>query len=136
MFVNYEQSSLDCLLVLFFFKLFAGRCKPLTILMCRGLHYNMTLFPNFFNQTQAEASSEIVQFSPLVRYGCSTELPLLLCFLYAPPCNVPRLPCRELCNRVKNSCLPVLTEFGIPWPTSIACDKFPSARQGTECIGA
>lgn len=113
-----------------------GKCKPLTISLCSAMHYNMTLFPNFFNQTQEEASAEIGQFFPLVRYGCSSELSLLLCSLYAPPCSEPHLPCRELCNRVKNGCLPVLTEFGIPWPTNIACDKFPSARRRPKCIVA
>lgn len=105
--------------------------------MCDGLHYNMTLFPNFFNHgTQGEAFSEIISFRPLVQFGCASELSLFLCSLYAPPCNVPRRPCKELCERIKNSCLPVLQEFGMPWPKKIACDKFPSAGKGADCIGA
>ena len=135
MFINNDRQVL-IVSVYCSFLLFAGRCKPLTISLCSSMHYNMTLFPNFFNQTQGEASAEIGQFLPLVHYGCSSELPLLLCSLYAPPCSEPRLPCRELCNRVKNGCLPVLTEFGIPWPTNMPCDNFPSAKRGTKCIVA
>ncbi|XP_078383094.1 uncharacterized protein LOC144665681 isoform X2 [Oculina patagonica] len=114
-----------------------GQCEALAIPMCGAMHYNMTLFPNFFNhETQKEAATEIKSFLPLVRYGCSPEMSLFLCSLYAPPCSVPRRPCKELCKRVQRSCLPVLKEFGIPWPQRMACDKFPATEEASNCIGA
>lgn len=125
------------LLLFSLFLHFVGRCEALAIPMCGELHYNMTLFPNFFNhQTQDEAALEIKSFLPLLRYGCSPEMSLFLCSLYAPPCSVPRRPCKELCKRVQSSCLPVLEEFGIPWPQRIACEKFPAAGSASDCIGA
>lgn len=127
----------------FFFLLFAGRCEPLSIPVCSGLHYNMTLVPNTFNHpTQQEAASNIhplFQYSP---YGdspwndCSPELPLFVCSLHAPPCSVPRKPCRELCERVRKSCLLQLQKHGYSWPENMACDKFPNAENEADCIGA
>ena len=104
--------------------------------MCKGLNYNMTMVPNFFNhKTQQKAASEL---HPLFYLGmnCSHEMTLFVCSLYAPPCGVPYKPCRELCRRVQRHCLRFMEMFGYPWPEDVTCDKFPAAGQGTECIEA
>lgn len=112
-----------------------GKCETTTIPICKGLqHFNMTLFPNFLNHdTRDEAALEVQQFSPLVQFGCSPDLSFFLCSLYAPSCSAPFKPCRDLCISVKKGCLPILEEFGIPWPEKFACDKFPAAGPGTQC---
>lgn len=123
--------------------LFAGRCEPLTIAVCSSLHYNMTLVPNTFNhRTQQEAASNIHPFFQYSPHGnslwndCSPELPLFVCSLHAPPCGVPRKPCRELCDRVRNSCLHQLQKHGYSWPENMACNKLPTAGNEADCIGA
>lgn len=141
----FQISNLRVPSLLIHFLLFTGRCEPLTIPLCSGLPYNMTLVPNTFNhQTQQEAASKI---HPLFLHSpysdssspwndCSPELPLFVCSLHAPPCSVPRKPCRELCERVRNSCLHQLQQYGYPWPENMACDKFSNAGNETDCIGA
>ena len=90
----------------------------------------MTEFPNFFHHTtQAEASLEVHQFSPLVQVNCSPDLAFFLCSLYAPICSnldKPPPPCRELCVRVRTGCLPLLLKFGFNWPEKMKCETFPS----------
>ena len=116
-------------------KSFAGRCEALTLPLCQDLHYNMTLFPNFFNHhKQEEAALEVHHFFPLVKIGCSPDLSLFLCSLYAPSCIAPFKPCRDLCISVRRGCLPLMQRFGFTWPKNMACDNFPIAGQGTECI--
>lgn len=99
----------------------------------------MTVFPNFFrHNTQKEATLEVHQFWPLVRLNCSAELSFFLCSLYAPVCTVldsPPPPCRSLCSRVRRGCEPTLLEFGLTWPESMACEKFPYLGDGV-CIEA
>ena len=105
-------------------------CEELRVPLCRQAQYNSTLFPNAFNHaTQEEAALEVHQFYPLVKSNCSSELTTFLCSLYAPICTIlpgPVPPCRELCTRVKDACLPVLLNFGFSWSQQLACDQFPS----------
>ena len=97
----------------------------------------MTEFPNFFrHKTQAEASLEVQQFSPLVQINCSPDLAFFLCTLYTPICtslDKPPLPCRELCVRVREGCLPLLLKFNFKWPEAMNCEQF-SRRGDSICI--
>ena len=86
------------------------------------------------HRTQNEAALEVHQFFPLVKVGCSPDLATLLCSVYAPPCSGPRKPCRELCNRARSGCLPIMKGVGIPWPESLACEKFPAGGSGKLCF--
>ena len=107
--------------------------------LCRGLAYNNTAFPNFFNhETQDEAVLEVQQFYPLVQVNCSSYLTLFLCSLYAPICtelfaSLP--PCQELCTQVRDGCRPLMLKFGFKWPKTFLCDKFPKFEEGGICIG-
>ena len=98
----------------------------------------MTVFPNsFHHKTQEEAALEVHQFHPLVLINCSSYLTLFLCSLYVPICTVlprPPPPCRGLCNRVKEGCLPLLLKYGFSWPESMACEKFPERTGPGICL--
>ena len=37
-----------------------------------------------------------------------------------------------MCIHVRDSCLPVLDEFGYAWPTILECDQFPT---DAPCVG-
>lgn len=113
-----------------------GRCEALVIPLCSDLQQNMTLFPNILNhRTQEEAALEVHQFFPLVKVGCSPYLAQFLCSVYAPPCEEPRQPCRELCNQAREGCEALMQRFGFTWPGILACNKFPTRHNGTNCIG-
>ena len=117
---------------------FSGKCEVISIPICKNVPYNMTVFPNYFKQkTQEEAALEVHQFFPLVQVNCSVDLAFFLCSLYAPLCSsldVPPLPCRELCLRVRRGCLPLLQQYGYQWPHSMACDRFPWGGGQDVCI--
>ena len=113
-------------------------CEPLTIPLCRSLPYNTTIFPNFLNHTtQDEAALYVHQFYPLVKVGCSEHISLFLCAVYAPVCTVLGSavpPCRSLCNSARLGCEDVMKRFGVKWPESLNCERFPEL--GSEiCVG-
>ena len=112
------------------------KCEPLDIPFCNGLPYNTTVFPNTIgHDTQMEAELDVNQYSPLAIVGCSRDLVLFVCSVYAPNCvlDKPILPCRSLCNSVRNGCEELMKLFGFGWPANFSCDRFPST--GEECIG-
>ncbi|KAF7380829.1 hypothetical protein HZH66_014205 [Vespula vulgaris] len=107
-----------------------GACEPIRIEMCRGLGYNVTAMPNLVgHEIQGDADFTLQTFSPLIQYGCSAQLHLFLCSVYAPMCTEkvpsPIGPCRGLCEQVRARCFPVLQGFGFPWPAALNCSKFP-----------
>lgn len=111
------------------------KCEDLTISHCHVLPYNKTSFPNHLkHHSQEEAELEVNSFAPLVNVNCSQEFQSFVCFLYAPPCDGPRLPCKELCYRVREACLSLMQGFGFGWPDEIDCDRFPSSGNGTKCM--
>ncbi|EDO35751.1 predicted protein [Nematostella vectensis] len=114
------------------------RCEPVTIPLCTGLQYNMTIFPNTLkHRTQEEAALEVHQFFPLVKVDCSKDLAFFLCSVYAPVCTVletPLPPCRSLCLTVRSGCEGLMKRFGFTWPDSLSCERFP--KLGDEiCVG-
>ncbi|XP_066603094.1 frizzled-4 [Prorops nasuta] len=110
-----------------------GVCEPIRIEMCRGLGYNETTMPNLVgHEIQGDADFTLQTFSPLIQYGCSAQLHLFLCSVYAPMCTekvpFPIGPCKGLCEQVRARCFPVLQGFGFPWPAALNCSKFPPAN--------
>ena len=109
-------------------------------------HYNSTYFPNDRFSSQAGAERQFNQFQDLVRTNCSAYLVTFLCSRYFPPCsphwnNVNYvLPCRELCEKVKSDCEPVLQQYvsNAKWPNELSCDAFQSINNtkssGIPCI--
>ena len=124
----------SCTLEKFVCFFFSGNCEVISIPICKNVPYNMTVFPNYFqHKTQNEAALEVHQFFPLVQ----VNLALFLCSLYAPLCSsldVPPLPCRQLCLRVRRGCLPLLQQYGYQWPEIMACNRFPWGGGQAVCI--
>lgn len=104
-------------------------CENLSTDMCKGLGYNQTYTPNYFNQrTQWKAVLQLKQYWPLVRYQCSSDLQFFLCSLYTPICDANQetvVPCRSVCERAKAGCEPIMHRFGYPWPAQLKCVQFP-----------
>ncbi|XP_026374067.1 frizzled-4 [Ursus maritimus] len=106
------------------------RCDPIRISMCQNLGYNVTKMPNLVgHELQTDAELQLTTFTPLIQYGCSSQLQFFLCSVYVPMCtekiNIPIGPCGGMCLSVKRRCEPVLKEFGFAWPESLNCSKFP-----------
>ncbi|XP_066555381.1 frizzled-4 [Amia ocellicauda] len=106
------------------------QCDPIRISMCQDLGYNVTKMPNLVgNVLQSDAELQLTTFTPLIQYGCSSQLKFFLCSVYVPMCtdkvNIPIGPCGSMCLSVKRKCLPVLTEFGFVWPEPLNCSLFP-----------
>lgn len=108
----------------------ARNCEVITYANCKVLGYNMTYMPNqFHNENQTEAGTEVNQFQPLFGSKCSPDLQFLICSLYFPICTPgydgPIPPCRSVCQRSKNGCLPILAQYGFNWPERLNCDRLP-----------
>nr|XP_046172469.1 frizzled-4-like [Oncorhynchus gorbuscha] len=106
-------------------------CDPIRIAMCQDLGYNVTKMPNLVgNVLQSDAELQLTTFTPLIQYGCSSQLKFFLCAVYVPMCTdkvpIPIGPCGSMCLSVKRKCLPVLIEFGFVWPELLNCSLFPS----------
>lgn len=53
-------------------------CDPIRISMCQGLGYNVTKMPNLVgNVLQSDAELQLTTFTPLIQYGCSSQLKVL-----------------------------------------------------------
>ncbi|CAP39007.2 Protein CBR-CFZ-2 [Caenorhabditis briggsae] len=107
-----------------------GKCEQITIPLCKGIGYNMTLFPNSYgHEKQEEAGLEVHQFYPLVEVGCFQHLKFFLCTMYTPICqenyDKPILPCMELCVEARNKCSPIMAKYGFRWPETLSCDALP-----------
>ncbi|XP_071801085.1 frizzled-4-like [Asterias amurensis] len=118
------------------------KCMPITIKLCHDLGYNVTRMPNLVgHEMQNDAELQLQTFTPLIQYGCSSNLRFFLCSVYVPLCtekvDIPIGACRPMCERVKNKCEPVLKEFGFMWPQSLNCSKFPPRNdERTMCMEA
>lgn len=59
-------------------------CDPIRISMCQNLGYNVTKMPNLVGHVlQSDAELQLTTFSPLIQYGCSSQLRVGL-----PACRV------------------------------------------------
>lgn len=126
--------------ILFLFNL-AGTCEPITISLCQNVGYEYTSVPNLMGHTnQEDAGSEVSQFYPLVKVGCSDVLGSFLCAMYAPKCVAGQTsvqpPCKELCQKARQGCEALMVRFGYSWPQSLDCDTLPEKPVGgspTKC---
>uniref|UniRef100_UPI00358F160B frizzled-5-like n=1 Tax=Myxine glutinosa TaxID=7769 RepID=UPI00358F160B len=107
------------------------RCDEITVPMCRGVGYNFTVMPNAFkHRSQDEAGLEVHQFWPLVEIECSPDLRFFLCSLYTPIClhdySKPLPPCRAVCQRAREGCAPLMSQYGFAWPERMRCERLPA----------
>ncbi|CAG0923803.1 unnamed protein product, partial [Notodromas monacha] len=110
-----------------------GKCEQIHLELCQDIGYNLTSMPNLIDhETQEDAAVSLETFRPLIKIGCSSKLRIFLCAVHAPMCTekveTPIGPCRNLCNSVRDKCLPVLEQFGYTWPVALNCSAFPPAN--------
>ncbi|KAK1786159.1 hypothetical protein P4O66_017873, partial [Electrophorus voltai] len=111
-------------------------CKPVpnTMSLCHGIGYEHMRLPNLLGHDSArEAQQQSAAWIPLVTKQCHGDTRKFLCSLFAPVClpelTAPVRPCRSLCERVRDGCLPVMSAFGFPWPDTFNCSRFPVGAQ-------
>lgn len=104
---------------------------PPNMTLCKSVGYSRMVLPNFL---QHESLREVIQqanvWVSLVNTDCHPDIQRFLCSLYAPVClkshqeaKIP--PCWELCDQVRNACLPRMRLFGFDWPEIVQCKQFP-----------
>ncbi|XP_041075487.1 secreted frizzled-related protein 2 [Polyodon spathula] len=109
-----------------------SNCKPIptTLLLCHDIEYSDMRLPNLLgHETMKEVLQQASSWIPLVQKQCHPDTKKFLCSLFAPVCldelDEPIQPCRTLCERVEQSCAPVMSAFGYPWPDMLNCSRFP-----------
>lgn len=110
-------------------------CEPNQIEMCNGFNIAKGSLPNFFQQGDAKKIAiEMENYRLLLRSNCSPNLRFFICGVYKPFCvsnNRPVvLPCRELCEEVKQACGAKYKElyYGLRWPSKFQCHRFPAVN--------
>ncbi|NP_001295552.1 uncharacterized protein LOC100632403 precursor [Amphimedon queenslandica] len=105
--------------------------------------YNMTVYPTLNGlSNQKEAAKQLDDFIPHIkRAECSEYALLFLCSYHAPICqevsqgkHYTVSPCKSLCNKVYDDCLPFLTKENITWPEHLECHNFHS-NKSNDCFG-
>lgn len=117
-----------------------SRCQEISIPMCKGIGYNMTAMPNIFHHdSQEEAGLEVHQFWPLVEINCSDDLKFFLCSIYTPICmedyTRPLPACRQVCERAKTGCAPIMKQYNFDWPDRMNCEELPLFKEQTVSSG-
>ncbi|KAG9344073.1 hypothetical protein AGOR_G00190450 [Albula goreensis] len=109
-----------------------SNCKPIpeTLHLCHDIEYAEMRLPNLLgHETMNEVLQQASSWIPLVQKQCHPDTRKFLCSLFAPVClddlDEPIQPCRSLCESVKESCAPVMSAFGFPWPDMLECTRFP-----------
>nr|XP_056713723.1 secreted frizzled-related protein 4 [Euleptes europaea] len=114
-------------------------CEPVRIPLCRRMPWNLTRMPNHLHHgTQDNAALAVEQYHELVAAACSPVLRFFLCAMHAPLCapevlREPVQPCRSLCQRARDGCLPLLRRYNHSWPHALACDHLPQYERAV-CI--
>ncbi|XP_067653914.1 uncharacterized protein [Haliotis asinina] len=109
-------------------------CERNPIPLCQNLTFSQGSLPNMFLQCKVEEiEAEMQQFQDLLRTNCSPHLRFFMCGIYMPYCvraETPfALPCREICEDVRQSCERVYRRLtgGLPWPSKFQCHRYPQS---------
>lgn len=109
-----------------------SNCKPIpaTLLLCHDIEYPNMRLPNLLgHETMKEVLQQASSWIPLIQKQCHRDTKKFLCSLFAPVCiddlDETIKPCRSLCEQVRDSCAPVMSAFGFPWPDMLDCSRFP-----------
>lgn len=101
---------------------------------CRSMPYPACATMPWKRTSSPLSTQEFDQkYWSLLDSRCNPYLPHLLCSVVAPPCdNVTSLPCRDVCEDVKNDCERSLQQHNLAWPPELSCHLFPQKiRTGT-----
>lgn len=91
------------------------------------------LVPNYLNHTNvAEVQVLFHNWAWLLESRCHHSLEWFFCLLLVPKCGslVPLLPCRSVCEVLKDSCWTLLDEGRLP----VACHALPDEDDGYQCL--
>ncbi|XP_059502849.1 secreted frizzled-related protein 2-like [Stegostoma tigrinum] len=107
-------------------------CKPIprSMVLCHGVGYSEMRLPNLLGHgTMKEVLQQAGSWVPLLNKQCHSDTRRFLCSLFAPVClnelQDSIQPCQSLCQAVRDSCTPVMSAFGFPWPDMLDCNRFP-----------
>uniref|UniRef100_A0A3Q1BJ35 FZ domain-containing protein n=1 Tax=Amphiprion ocellaris TaxID=80972 RepID=A0A3Q1BJ35_AMPOC len=115
-----------------FLLLLAGfsRCVPIPsgMALCQNIGYDTMRMPNLLgHESPAEAVQQSASWLPLLARECHPDARIFLCSLFAPICLDRFIsPCRSLCESVRDSCAPIMSCYGYPWPEILRCDQYPA----------
>uniref|UniRef100_A0A672Z1Y7 FZ domain-containing protein n=1 Tax=Sphaeramia orbicularis TaxID=375764 RepID=A0A672Z1Y7_9TELE len=121
---------------LLFLLLFAGPCSTLSrsssrcvsipsgMALCQNIGYDTMRMPNLLgHESPAEAVQQSASWLPLLARECHPDARIFLCSLFAPICLDRFIsPCRSLCESVQDSCAPIMSCYGYPWPEILRFD--------------
>ncbi|XP_003221364.2 secreted frizzled-related protein 2-like [Anolis carolinensis] len=101
---------------------------PKELYQCHDISSSEMRLPNLMGHTSLE--EVVVKFAgweTLVQTGCHPHARTFFCSLFAPICmDIFILPCRSMCLAIRESCTPVRSCQGHPWPSNLNCDRFPT----------
>jgi len=100
---------------------------PTNMSLCHSIGYDTMRIPNLLEHDNlGEATTQAMQWNPLLGIRCHPDTQVFLCSLFAPIC-LERVvyPCRSLCDGVQKGCEGYMKGYGFPWPEMFKCDQFP-----------
>uniref|UniRef100_A0A3P8SD29 FZ domain-containing protein n=1 Tax=Amphiprion percula TaxID=161767 RepID=A0A3P8SD29_AMPPE len=107
-----------------------SRCVPIPsgMALCQNIGYDTMRMPNLLgHESPAEAVQQSASWLPLLARECHPDARIFLCSLFAPICLDRFIsPCRSLCESVRDSCAPIMSCYGYPWPEILRCDQYPA----------
>ncbi|XP_035016083.1 secreted frizzled-related protein 5 [Hippoglossus stenolepis] len=108
----------------------SSRCVPIPagMALCQNIGYDTMRMPNLLgHDSPAEAVQQSASWLPLLARECHPDARIFLCSLFAPICLDRFIsPCRSLCESVRDSCAPIMSCYGYPWPEILRCDQYPA----------
>ncbi|KAI3357670.1 hypothetical protein L3Q82_016076 [Scortum barcoo] len=102
----------------------SSRCVPIPsgMALCQSIGYDTMRMPNLLgHESPAEAVQQSASWLPLLARECHPDARIFLCSLFAPICLD-----RSLCESVRDSCAPIMSCYGYPWPEILRCDQYPA----------
>lgn len=87
-------------------------CEKLVLPTCDNAGYANIRLPNVFGHSnQNKVRREMKRWAPILQTGCSEDLNDFVCRVYAPPCQVSKLPCRYITKNLFDSLIRQLTLY-------------------------
>lgn len=105
------------------------------------VNYNQTSLPNFLKHTSPsmvnnyyDINTDLKQLIKNGRDLCK-NVDFLICSSLWPSCYIPaKMPCREWCKSISDSCSNTLSHHGLHWPHDFDCDEMPSKLNHESCF--